>query len=138
MKGIVTWLDLGLAALIVLGILVGIYLLRLLKNANDSAKIVKSILKANKESIDKTLEDMPAIARNFAEISDTAKNQAKVIEKTLNSLSETAEMTAATASTIKNDIIGRIKGVFELIDILKRVFFGDKDSKVASLDKQKK
>jgi predicted PurR-regulated permease PerM len=123
-------MDLGLIILFVLGIAVGTYIIILIKNLNSSIKVVKKLLKDNEENINKTLIDIPIISKNMVEITDTAKNELLVMGNAINSINETIEMTTATVSTIKNDIFGKISGIIGIIDVIKHIFFKDKDEKV--------
>lgn len=121
--------DLGLLILFVLAVGIGAYIIILIKNLNSSLKVVKKLLKDNEENIHKTLTDIPVISKNLVEITDTAKGEVKVIENVIHSLNDTLEMTAATVGTIKNDIFGKISGVTGIIDIIKYIFFKDKEEK---------
>jgi predicted PurR-regulated permease PerM len=123
-------MDLGLIILFVLGIAVGTYIIILIKNLNSSIKVVKKLLKDNEENINKTLIDIPIISKNMVEITDTAKNELLVMGNAINSINETIEMTTATVSTFKNDIFGKISGIIGIIDVIKHIFFKDKDEKV--------
>jgi predicted PurR-regulated permease PerM len=124
-------MDLGLIILFVLGIAVGTYIIILIKNLNSSIKVVKKLLKDNEENINKTLIDIPIISKNMVEITDTAKNELLVMGNAINSINETIEMTTATVGTIKNDIFGKISGIIGIIDVIKHIFFKDKDEKVS-------
>jgi predicted PurR-regulated permease PerM len=126
----IKWIDLGLLVLFVLGIAVGVYIIILVKNLNSSIKVVKKLLKDNEENINKTLIDIPIISKNMVEITDTAKNELLVMGNAINSINETIEMTTATVSSIKNDIFGKISGIIGIIDVIKHIFFKDKDEKV--------
>lgn len=123
-------IDLGLLVLFVLGVAVGAYIIILIKNLNSSIKVVKKLLKDNEENINKTLIDIPIISKNMVEITDTAKNELLVMGNAINSINETIEMTTATVSTFKNDIFGKISGIIGIIDVIKHIFFKDKDEKV--------
>jgi hypothetical protein len=128
----ITWAELGylgLFILFVLGVAVGAYILILVRNLNSSLKVVKKILKENEENINKTLIDVPVISKNLVEITETVKTEAKVVENAFNSLNETFELTAATVSTIKNDIFGKINGIVGLIEFIRHIFFKDKEEK---------
>ena len=121
--------DLILLVLFLLGLGVGLYIMVLVRNINSSAKVIKELLKENKENIDKTLKDLPVISKNLAEVSETAKNEMKVVEGTLNSINETVELTAAAAHTIKNDVFGKISGIIGVLDFIRKLFFKDKEEK---------
>lgn len=128
----ITWAEvgyLGLFILFVLGVILAAYLLILITNLNRSVITFKKILKENEENISKTLKDAPVISKNLAEITQTVKEEVKVAENALGSLKETFELTAATASTLKNDIFGKINGIVGLFELIKNIFFKDKEEK---------
>ncbi|MCL6560486.1 MAG: hypothetical protein K6U74_17170, partial [Firmicutes bacterium] len=124
----IRWSDLVFAVGFILGCIVCIYLVILIKNFNDSLRVFKGIFQANRDNIDETLKNLPVISKNLVEVSQTAKNELKAVESTLLNLNETAEATAATAQTIKNDIVSRAKNVIELIDLARKVFFKDREA----------
>ncbi len=126
MNGYIKWSDLALAVITLAVSVSSVYVILLVRNLNGSIKILRSILQENKDGIDKTIKDMPVITRNVSEITDTAKNELKAVESVLHSMGETAELTAATAETVKGDIIGRLKSILDIIDFIKRLIFKDK------------
>ena len=101
----------------------------MVRNLNGSIVVIKRILKNHEENINKTLTNVPVISKNVVEITETVKNEVKVVENALTSLNETFELTAATVSTIKNDIFGKINGVVGLFEFIKRILFKDKEEK---------
>lgn len=121
--GYVTWTEFGLIVIFVGGIILVAYLIILVRNLNESVKSLKNLIQTNKDGINSTLKDIPIISANLVEITETAKSEMKAAQNAMQSLSDTAEMAAATAETIKNDIVGKAKSVLELIDLAKRVFF---------------
>lgn len=124
----ITWTELGLMIVFSVVIVVGVYLVRLLRNLNESVKVVKEILNKNKGRLDETLTNLPAISQNLNNITSTLNSELKTIEGAVSSISETVEMTAATAQVIKDDILTKLKSFLELIDIIKRLFFSSKDT----------
>ncbi len=120
--------ELGLAAFLIVGIIACIYLIFVLKNLNDSLKSFKSILNTNRENIDSTLKGIPVITENLIEISQTAKTELKYVEAALQSVSETVETTAAAANSARYDIFGKLKGIIDLIDTIRRIFFKAKET----------
>jgi hypothetical protein len=69
---------------------------------------------------------MPLISKNLVEVTDTAKNELKSVESAIHSIGETIQYTAATAETVKNDILGNLKSILDIIELIKRLFFKDK------------
>jgi len=126
----ITLHDLGLIILFLICVVLGVFLFILIKNLNSAIITIKNILNSNKDNIDNTLNDLPTISKNIAEITDTTKDELKSVQNTIHSLSETADMTAAAANTIKNDFAGKVKTVFEIIDLIKK--FWPKEKKTES------
>jgi len=122
----VTWTDFALLVVVAAAVMVSVYLINLVRNINESAKILKDILRTNRENVDETLKNAPAVVKNAVEITDKLRNNLNVLEETLRNMHETAEMTAAAASTVKNDILTRLKGILELVELIRRVFFTEK------------
>ncbi|RCX18304.1 hypothetical protein DFR58_10563 [Anaerobacterium chartisolvens] len=117
--------DLVLITALFALVVISVYLIVLIRNINGSIKVLKKLLKENRECIDSTLKDIPVISKNVAEISTTAKDELKSVETAIHGLGEAGEMIAAAAQTVRKDILGRIKGVVDLLDIITRVFFSD-------------
>ena len=116
----ITLHDLGLIILFLICVVLGVFLFILIKNLNSAIISIKNILNSNKDNINNTLNDLPTISKNIAEITDTTKDELKSVQNTIHSLSETADMTAAAANTIKNDFAGKVKTVFEIINLVKK------------------
>jgi methyl-accepting chemotaxis protein len=129
----VTWPDLGIVILFLVSISVGIYLFILVRNLNSTVKVLKGIIEDNGTEISKTLKDLPVITENMIEITETAKNELKAMEGTINSISETAELTVGAANTIKGDLLGKIKSILEIIEAVKKFFFKEKKDDVSEV-----
>ncbi len=123
----VTWQELALLVLFILICAVCIYLIIFIRNLNKSVNIIRTLLYDNKEGIDKSIKTLPEISANIVEITSAGKNNIRVVEEVIHSIGETVEMTAATAHTIKNDVLGRLKGLIELVELIWKVFFKSRD-----------
>ncbi len=117
--------DLVLITALFALVIISVYIIVLIRNINGSIKVLKKLLKENRECIDSTLKDIPVISKNVVEISATAKDELKSVETAMQGLGEAGEMISAAAQTVRKDILGRIKGVVDLLDIITRVFFSD-------------
>jgi len=126
--GYIRWSDLALAIGFILGCIVSIYLIILIKNVNESIRIFKNVFQTNKDNINDTLQTLPVISKNLVEISSTARNELKAVESTIQSINDTTEMAAAAAQTIKIDIVEKAKSIIELVDLVRRVFFKEKEA----------
>ena len=118
--------DLGAIILFLFGGAIGIYILILLKNLIPVVQAIKEIVNTNKDNINQTLKTVPLITKNISDITDTAKDELKAVQNTLHSISETADMTAAAANTIKSGFIDNVTAVFEVINLIKKFLFKDK------------
>lgn len=126
MEGYIKWSDLALVVIMVSVVTVSFYLVLLIRNLNKSIKLMKNVIQTNKENIEETLKNMPLISKNLVEVTDTAKNELKSVESAIHSIGETIQYTAATAETVKNDILGNFKSILDIIELIKRLFFKDK------------
>ena len=133
----IRWIDLVAVVAGTLFSIVCFYLIKFLKNLNDSTKVVKVLVTENRDNIDKVLKELPLISVNLAEISGTVNDQVKVVGLAINSINDAVEATAAAAQTIRDDVVGRFKSILELIELIRAVFFKDSDkSREKSVEKQ--
>lgn len=135
MDGYIKLSNLALVVILALGAVCGVYLVLLLRNLNGSIKVIREILQDNKKNIDETLKNMPAISNNAAEITDTAKNDLKMLGAAIQEFGETAQLTAATAETVKTDILGRLKSLIGIIEYIVRLFNRKKKRETKSVNK---
>lgn len=127
---IITWEQIGIFSIFFIMICVAVtcvYLVRLIAGIHDSVKMVNGMLKENRNNINKTLQDMPVVYENLVDISQAAKDKMKEVENVIDNINETAELTAATANTIKNDILGKAKNVMDIVYLLMKLIFYNKD-----------
>jgi len=124
----ITWKELALVVGFILIVVLCLYIIRLARNLNECVKVLKNTLQENKDNVNKTLKELPAISENLFEISEMAKSQLKLMESAVVSINETAEMTAATAQTVKTDIIDRARSIIELIDLIRKLLFKSSES----------
>jgi len=103
-----------------------VYLIITVRNLNQSLKSLGKLIHSNEENIDKTLKDLPVVSKNAIEITELLKNELKTVGQAINNINETAEMTAATAQTIKTGVVDKAKNVLELVDVARRIFVKDK------------
>ncbi|MCX8130799.1 MAG: hypothetical protein N3I35_11945 [Clostridia bacterium] len=126
MKDMMTIGDFLTILAIVCMVVVCTYLVVLIKNLNDSVKIIKKLLKDNKDNIDATLKDMPVISKNLVDATSTAKNELETVGNAINSISETVEMTAAAANSIKSGFFGKLKKTVDFVSMAGKVLINDK------------
>ncbi len=122
MDGYIKLSNLAIVVVVAVAAVCGVYLILLLRNLNASIKVLKDILKDNKKNIDETLKNIPVISKNTAEITDTAKDELKMLEAAIHEFGATAELTSATAQTVNKDIIGKLRSLIDIIDFIIRLF----------------
>lgn len=124
-----TLMDLGLFLIFFFGIAACIYIIILVRNLNKSATHLNDILDKNKENIDKTLNDMPVISKNVAELSETAKEDFNAFQSKIRKIAGAGQI-MAPEETSGSDFFGKIKGIIEIVDVLVKLFTsGKKDRK---------
>lgn len=108
-------------------VVLSVFVILFIKNLNDSVKIFKGILEENRKNINDSLNRIPTITENVAEISETAKNELKSVESALKDFGVAAEYTVTAAKTVKNDIVDKFGGILEITRLLKKVLFKEKN-----------
>ncbi len=104
----------------VIGLVVGIYLLVVLKNANNLVNSVSETLAENQEKIDSLITHLEEMSGNTAHFSGQLKRQFEKNELVVSSIFQTG----ADSLLLVNDAAGRIRtlvaNVNEIINILNR------------------
>jgi predicted PurR-regulated permease PerM len=104
----------------VIGLVVGIYLLVVLKNANNLVNSVSETLAENQEKIDRLITHLEEVSGNTAHFSGQLKRQFEKNELVVSSIFQTG----ADSLLLVNDAAGRIRtlvgNVNEIIKILSR------------------
>ena len=104
----------------VIGLVVGIYLLVVLKNANNLVNSVSETLAENQEKIDRLITHLEEMSGNTAHFSGQLKRQFEKNELVVSSIFQTG----ADSLLLVNDAAGRIRtlvaNVNEIINILNR------------------
>ncbi len=119
--------DLGVVLLwIALLVLIG-YLTLVLKKFYETLKDVREIITANKENIEKTLDEMPSIAKNIDEITGEVSHDVKSVRGTIDSITEKSEA-AASSLNETGDIITGIAALIQVVMFIKN-FINDTFSK---------
>ena len=111
----ITWDDLLLVAFFVVFILliaVLFYFIRFLISIGQSADVLKRVLKKNEENIDSTLNHIPKITGEVAEMAKTTKFQVNSFNEVIAAFSDTT-----------NGALNKVKSVYDIIYLLVKVFF---------------
>jgi len=115
--------DLGLFLLGSALIVLIIYAIMVLKNLNDTMKVLKKLVEDNRKSIDQVLDQAPSIAANIDSISGDLAHDVKVIQGTIDQIAGTSEVAAGTLAE-NTDVLTSIMGVVQLVFIIKDFFSG--------------
>lgn len=114
----ITLNDLGLMILwAALLVLIG-YLVLALKRFNDTLKEFREILNNNKENIEKTLNEIPSIAKNIDAITGEVSHDVKSVRDTVDTITEKSGA-AAKSITDTDSIITGITSIIQMSLFLK-------------------
>lgn len=120
-----TLMDLGLFFIFIFGIAACIAIIVLVININKTAVDLKDLIGKNKENLDKTLNDLPVITANVAELSETAKSDVQAFEKKFLKIGSSGDAPEAAAA----GIIERIAGIIDIAEFLLQLFTSKSKSK---------
>lgn len=115
--------DLGLFLLGTALIVLIVYGIFVLKNLNDTMKVVKKLLEDNKNSIDKVLDQAPAIAAHIESISGDIAHDVKAIQGTIDQLAGASEVAAGTLAD-NTDVLTKIASFLQVIFLIRDFFSG--------------
>lgn len=106
------------SALLVL-IIYGIFLL---KNLNDTLRVLRKIVEENRSNIDEVLDKAPGIAANIESISSDLSHDIRAVQGTIDQIVGTTEA-AAGALSEHTDILSTLMGFVQILNIF-REFIG--------------
>lgn len=106
------------SALLVL-IIYGIFLL---KNLNDTLRVLRKIVEENRSNIDEVLDKAPGIAANIESISSDLSHDIRAVQGTIDHIVGTTEA-AAGALSEHTDILSTLMGFVQILNIF-REFIG--------------
>lgn len=106
------------SALLVL-IIYGIFLL---KNLNDTLRVLRKIVEENRSNIDEVLDKAPGIAANIESISSDLSHDIRALQGTIDQIVGTTEA-AAGALSEHTDILSTLMGFVQILNIF-REFIG--------------
>lgn len=105
--------DLGLMLLWVALLVLIFYLVLVLKKFYETIKEIKQILATNKEHIEKTLTEMPSIAKNIDEITGEVSHDVKSVRDTIDTITEKS----GSAAKSLDDTDSIITGITSIIQV---------------------
>lgn len=124
--------DIGVFVLWGLAVIILYYLILILSNLYSTLKNVNAIVKDNRESIDKILEEAPGISKNANTISGEVSEAMIKFRGTIDNVAETSETVTGTIKD-NNDINAKLTSIFHTLSIGKetydKFFSDDKASK---------
>ncbi|SHK10621.1 protein of unknown function [Geosporobacter subterraneus DSM 17957] len=106
----------ALLVLIVYGIL-------LLKNLNDTLKVIRKIVEDNRSNIDEVLDKAPSIAANVESISSDLSHDVRAVQGTIDQIVGTTEA-AAGALSEHTDILSTLMGFVQILNIFRQFIGG--------------
>lgn len=112
--------DLGLMILWAALLVLIIYIILVLKKFNATMKEIQEVIGSNKENIEKTLNEIPSIAKNLDEITGEVSHDVKAVRGTIDSITEKSEI-AATSLTNTGDLINGISSAIQVGFFLKNL-----------------
>lgn len=113
--------DLGIILLWGALLILIIYLTLVLKRAYETIKEVQEILSTNKENIEKTLNEMPSIAKNIDEITGEVSHDVKMVRGTIDAIAQKSEAAAASLEDTGNLITG-IAAIIQVGLFIKNIY----------------
>ena len=126
----ITWNELMLVGFYCICVCFSCIILRnkLLISANKTAGVVQGILEKNKKNIDLALEDMPKITKGLADLSEASKNQIPIFSEVMKNINNTTKVAANAADIFKDNVISRVRNIYDIIYLLIKVFlYNDKE-----------
>ena len=75
--------DLGLAVLIIVGIVLGVYLVKMIKTLNDILRKIQGIVETNETSIEEVISSLPTTIKNVNEITTSVNESMDKIAPTI-------------------------------------------------------
>jgi len=117
--------DLGVIIIFLIVVIVGIYLIRLLKNLGDVVSGLKKLLGDNQKQIDKVIKDIPALTENavsitadIKELMAFAKDEKKTIDNVLENIREIVAIITLTVKEVNDSVFLKLKGIISFLAIL--------------------
>lgn len=120
--------DLGLLLLMSAFIVLIVYAILMLKNINETLKIIRKLVEDNRENIDQILDQAPSIAANIESISGDLAHDVKAVQGTIDQLAGISEVAAGSLAE-KTDVLSSIMGVVQVIYFMKNLTNGFKKKK---------
>jgi len=118
----ISWGELIVLVLFVLGSALICYLIMALSNLLRILKNVNEIIDKNKDNINKSVGKLPEITDNAAKITGMVKDNLDDLGKIVGDVGKISETVKKGAETIQNDILLKAKSILEIIDAIKKLY----------------
>ena len=113
--------DLGMIILWIAVVTLIMYTILVLKRFHETMKEVREVLFANKENIEKTLNEVPFIAKNISEITGEVSHDVQMVRGTIDAIAQKSEVAAASLEDT-GDIITGIAAIIQVGLFIKNIY----------------
>ncbi|PAB58085.1 hypothetical protein [Anaeromicrobium sediminis] len=119
----ISLLDLGIIIMGILGIILLGYAIIVLKNFNDSLKVVKNLIESNEKNIQEIIDQAPDITTNLNSLSSDISTNVRAAQGTINNILGTGEI-AASQLAEHSGVISQALGLLHILQKARDVFTG--------------
>jgi hypothetical protein len=124
----ITWGELITLVLFVLGTALLVYLIMAVSNLLRVLKNVNQLIEKNKDHINNTVEKLPEISSNTAQITGMVKDNLETIGKVVEDVGKISDTVKNGVETIQKDIILKAKSVLDIFVAIKHLFEKKKEN----------
>lgn len=124
----ITWGELIILVLFVLGSALLVYLIMAVSNLLRLLKNVNQIVEKNKGHIEKTVEKLPEITDNTAKITGMVKDNLETIGKVVDDVGKISDTVKKGVETVQKDIILKAKSILDIFVAIKHLFEKKKEN----------
>lgn len=114
--------DLGILLLGIAFLTLIIYTILILKNLNDTIKVVKTILQDNKSNVDQVLDQAPSIAESIESISSNLSQNVEDVQEPFRQIVGATEIAASTLNE-NTDTLSNVAKIMQFIYFLKEALY---------------
>ncbi|MBF8983667.1 hypothetical protein IZY60_08975 [Lutibacter sp. B2] len=121
--------DLGIFILFILLTVLITYVIFILKNLNETMKVIKTTVSKNQKNIDEILNQAPSITANIDSISSDLSTNVKAVQSTIGHIITTTEMATASLSNTQeyfSNILGFVQIISKIKEFINKPFLHKK------------
>lgn len=118
----ITWGLLITVVLFLLGVALLIAIIMAVANLIGILAKVRRILDETAVPLQKTLEQVKVITENTARITGQVNESMDDVQKLLGNVTKISDTAKATADTIRNDVVGKVKSLLGTADTVRKFF----------------